>query len=145
MILELKDVRQHDEYSCGDACVDVLLRFWGVRSSVAVLTLANAVQGVGPDACENLLRRAGLSVVSGNITVDDLKNFTKLGRPVMCPVSVHGGHWVVVSGVARGKVHFQDPTDGPSSLKVADWDAAWHDTSRSGQEFRRWGICGHLG
>ncbi len=145
VILELKDIRQHDDYSCGDACVDVVIRFMGIRTCVSVLTMANAVQGVGPETCESLLRRAGLSVLSGAMTVDDLRHLTKSGRPVLCPTSILGGHWVVVAGVARGKVHFHDPVSGPSTLKIAEWDEKWHDESRSGHAFRKWGICGYLG
>lgn len=141
MILKLPDIRQKDDYDCGAAAVDTVLRFLGVRSCAAVLDMANPVQGTAPDTVEALLRRAGLPVLSGTLHIEDLKHFPDHGRPVVCPVSTDdGGHWVIVAGISRGRVHYQCPLNGKTTMKVSDWLVRWRDTSRSGHEYDRWGI-----
>ena len=145
-MLELNGAMQKGDYDCGAACVDTVIRYYGIRTSVAFLDLANPIQGLSPDSIEALCRKAGLSILSGTMTTDDLQHLTKRERPVLCPITTpEGGHWIVVRGVARGRVYFHDPADGPRSLKLADWSAGWRDTSRAGHEYDRWGICAYLG
>lgn len=92
---------------------------------------------------EAAFRAVGLPVLSGRMIVEDLRHFTRTGRPVMCPVTDEDdcGHWVVVAGVERGYVHFHCPTDGPSKWKVKTWEAGWRDQyARSGHVYDSWGI-----
>jgi ABC-type bacteriocin/lantibiotic exporter with double-glycine peptidase domain len=141
VFLTLPDVRMRDSFDCGAACVEAAAAFWGVRCRPA--RLANPAQGMAPDTVEAVLRSIGLAVLSGTMAAADLRHLTRTGRPVLCPTGLYGGHWVVVAGVARGRVHYHDPAAGPARLGLAAWDAAWGDTSRSGQAFARWGIaCG---
>lgn len=140
MLLDIPDIRQADDYDCGAAALDAIARFHGLRARGPV-ALANPVQGMAPDTVEAVLRSLGLSVLSGTMTVDDLRHLTRSGRPVLCPVAHHGGHWVVVRGVERGRVYYHCPAAGPAVLREADWLAAWRDTSRTGQRFLQWGIC----
>lgn len=138
MLLDLPDRRQSADYDCGAAAVAAACLFLGRRPPAR---LANPVQGMAPDTVEAALRLAGLPVLSGTMTVDDLRHLTRAGRPVLCPVSLHGGHWVAVRGVERGRVHFHCPLDGRLALPAAEWVAAWRDTSRAGHEFDRFGIA----
>lgn len=140
MLLDIPDIRQQADYDCGAAALDAVLSFHGLRVRGPV-RLANAVQGMSPDTVEAVLRSVGLAVLSGTMTVGDLRHLTRAGRPVLCPVSAGGGHWVVVRGVARGRVHFHCPTRGPVHTPELHWVAEWVDTSRSGQTFSHWGIC----
>ena len=140
MLLDVPPVMQCADYDCGAAAVDCVAQFWGLRPR-GPAKFSNRVQGMSPDTVEALLRALGLSVLSGNMTVDDLKHLTRTGRPVLCPVDLYGGHWVVVRGVGRGKVHYHCPTDGPGSMPAKDWAEKWKDVSRGGQEFVRFGIC----
>lgn len=145
VMLTIDPVMQKFEYDCGAACVDAVIKFYGIRTCVGVLTLSNHIQGTSPDTIEALLRRAGLKVISGTMTTADLKHMTTTGRPVICPITTpEGGHYVVVRGVGRGKVWYHCPSDGPKSMKISDWEANWNDTSRSGHEYDKWGICPHF-
>jgi ABC-type bacteriocin/lantibiotic exporter with double-glycine peptidase domain len=75
------------------------------------------------------------------MTLDDLRHHHRLGRPVVCLVRIDGGgHWVVVRGVTRSRVHFHDPADGRQSLPFAEWESRWIDTDRAGTVFRQHGI-----
>jgi hypothetical protein len=139
-MLAIPDVRQALDYDCGTAAVDAVCRFFGKRERGPV-PLANPIQGMGPQTVEAVLRSRGFRVLSGSMTVRDLKHLTDTGRPVLCPVDLFGGHWVVVSGVARLQVAFHCPTDGPRTLKAAAWLPVWKDRSHDGHQYDQWGIC----
>lgn len=140
-LLKLPDIRQRDDFDCGAACVAAVLRFWG-RVFPAVWSLPNPVQGTTPDTIEAVLRAAGLSVLSGSLTVSDLRHFAESGRPILCPVALRGGHWVVVRGVTGRRVYYHCPVDGESWVSGRDWDDLWADTSRT-TSYLRWGIVPH--
>jgi predicted double-glycine peptidase len=142
MLLALPDVRQDRDDACGTAAVEVVRRFFGLKARAP--DLSNPVQGTAPDTVAAVLRSLDLRVLAGQMIggVADLQHFTKLGCPVVCPITARaGGHWVVVAGVARKKVYFQDPETGPGALAIADWLDGWRDTSAETlQAFDRWGV-----
>lgn len=142
VILSLPDVRQERDDNCGTAAAEVVRRFYGIRERAA--DLANPIQGTAPDTLAAVLRSLGLNVLAGQMLggVADLQHFTRLGYPVVCCVTLNGaGHWVVVAGVARGRVHFHDPLAGPRKLPLSEWLDCWRDTSaETAQPFRSWGI-----
>ena len=141
MLLDIPDVRQREDFDCGAAALDAVARFYGVRERGPV-RLANPVQGMSPDTVEAWLRAVGFGVLSGTMRVADLAHLTRTGRPVLCPITgAGGGHWVVVRGVTRTRVHFHCPTNGARWWPHALWVSAWLDSSRTGQAFARWGIC----
>lgn len=141
MLLDLPDVRQRDGYDCGPAAIDCALAFLGVRTCAHVLGLANPVHGTAPDTVEALLRRADLPVLSGEMTLADLRHFARGGRPVLCPVALHGGHWVVVRGVERGSVHYHCPLNGRQKMPRDEWLVHWRDDTTRGVTYSRWGLA----
>lgn len=140
MILDIPDIRQRADYSCGAACLEAVAQFHGLTAR-GIRALANPVQGMAPDTVEAWFRGAGLAVLSGSMGVDDLRHLTRSGRPVVCCVSQAGGHWVVVSGVSRGRVYYHCPTHGASSVPVASWVSRWSDETVRGVTYHQWGIC----
>jgi ABC-type bacteriocin/lantibiotic exporter with double-glycine peptidase domain len=142
MLLTIPDIRQATDYDCGAAAVDAVCRFHGLRAR-GPAKYANAVQGMAPSTVEAVLRSLGLTVWGGPILtgVGGLAHLTRAGVPVLCPTGLRGGHWVVVRGVGRGRVHFHCPVDGPSSLPRLSWESNWCDTSHTGEAFARWGIA----
>lgn len=147
-VLVIPDVRQQDNYDCGAACVDAVAEFFGLRKRgparqmrTALGSLANPIQGISPDTVAAMLRALGLSVLSGTMTIADLRHLTGTGRPVLCP---RQEHWLVVAGVSRGFVHYHDPQEGMRKEREGIWIETWSDTSESGQSFRRWGISPSL-
>lgn len=138
-LLTIPDIRQREDYDCGAACVAALLSFHG-RRWPAVWSLPNPVQGLAPDTVEAVLRAAGLSVASGSMRLADLRHYADSDRPVMCPVALHGGHWVIVRGVSARRVYYHCPTAGPTWVGARDWREVWHDTSRGGTSYPSYGI-----
>ncbi len=142
MLLDLRDVRQRDDHDCGEAAVDIVLSFLGTRGKSDV---ASAVDGTHPSAIEAALRRAGLSVQSGTMTVSDLQHHTRQGRPVLCPIASYGGHWVVIRGVGRGFVYYQCPVSGREQKRLQEWIDLWRDSTRAAHDFDTWGIAAGTG
>lgn len=143
-MLTLPDVRQADDYDCGWAAVDAVAQYWGKRTR-GPAKLANRVQGMQPDTVEAVLRSLGFSVLSGTMYVGLLRELTAAGNPVLCPITLATeggpvGHWVVVRGVARGRVHYHCPAAGPKATSYTKWVDAWRDSHRVSQ-FDRWGVC----
>jgi hypothetical protein len=141
-MIEVPDIRQREDYGCGDAAIDSALGSLGLRRKPGT-RIANPVQGVAPDTVAAVLRASGARVQAGEVLtgVEGLRHFTAAGLPVLCPVALYGGHWVCVRGVYRGRVHFHCPLVGPDSRRAADWLALWTDrASETGHGFDRWGI-----
>lgn len=139
MLLDLPDVRQRAGCDCGTAAADTVARFLHSRTARAVI--ADAVDGTHPSALEAAMRRAGLAVQSGTMTLADLQHHVRQGRPVLCPIASYGGHWVVVRGVGRGFVYAQCPTEGPIRVTLARWLDLWRDSTRAAHDFDHWGIA----
>jgi ABC-type bacteriocin/lantibiotic exporter with double-glycine peptidase domain len=140
MILDLPDLRQSSDFDCSDACLRIVFRFFGRARSPAVAT---PVDGADPRALEAAFRRAGFFAQAGDgLTPLDLRFHTRLGHPVVCLVTNHDGvgHYVVVAGVARGFVHYQDPETGPGRERAAAFFARWRDSDHDGRRFNRWAI-----
>lgn len=138
-MITLPDMRQTDDFGCGDTVYRSIMRL--LRRPAERQSLSDPLTGISPDGLEAAFRRAGLDVLSGVMTVADLKHFAGTGRPVACPIALHGGHWVTVLGVTRNRVHFHCPLEGHRALSVADWHPIWRDNTRAGHVYERWGIA----
>ncbi len=143
MIREYPGVLQRDGYDCGTAGADGVFRMFGLPASATALAIASEQDGTHPSTLEGILRRGRLLVQSGSMTVADLAFHTRLGRPVLCPVDLYGGHWLTVLGVTRTRVHYWCPADGPGWTPRARWEDNdfWRDSTRSGHAFDKWGIA----
>ena len=140
VLLDVPDIRQDSEFDCGAAAVDAVCRYHRIRKT-NVKDLTNAVQGLGPDTARAILTGLGLIVLAGPMQVEDLQHLTRTNRPVLCPVNLYGGHWVVVRGVERGGVYFQCPTQGRLRLSMSKWLDEWVSYSETGHMFHQWGIA----
>lgn len=145
-MIALPDLRQSAEHDCGYTAVLVVLR--RMRRKVTPGDLAplstNMIDGTDPRAIESTLRGLGLRVISGEMDMGDLWHHTESSRPVICLLSRDGvGHYVVVSGLHEGSVHFQCPSEGPSRMRTTAWRRCWTEIDRLGAVYRGWGIAVH--
>ena len=136
-MLALPDTWQYGAASCGRAAAACVLRHFGKAADLRGL-VTTAIDGTDPRTLESLLRKTGLRVVAGEMTAADLKHFTGTGRPV---IAVVRNHYVVVAGVARGRVHYQDPQAGPARKLLAEFLDWWRDDDRLGAAYHRFGIA----
>lgn len=139
-MIEFPDQRQEDDYTCGTAILQGVFDLFRIDRSSSD-DLATEADGLHPATLESVLRRAGFSVQSGQMTVEDLKHHTAHGRPVLCPIDQFGGHWVAVLAVARGIVWYHCPVGGRKKIREKEWRAIWRDHTRAGHPFDSWGIA----
>lgn len=143
-MLAIEDVRQRDDFGCGRAALDAVFRFWGRRLPRDHAALTNPEQGTHPDTVRAVLRAADFLVLDGSMSVADLTHLTRAGRPVLTLLAQGGGpagHWVVVRGVGRRRVHYHCPSNGRCSLPLASWESWWDDRDREEVGYWRWGIA----
>lgn len=142
----LADLRQDAAFNCAEAAIAVALDRWSIRVPIR---LSTPEDGADPRMVEQFFRTRPLRmrVVSGEMTVDDLAHFTRLGKPVITLVHWPGdadSHYVVVgrvTGACRRTVHYQDVWSGPGKRPESEFVAAWHATGRLADSFRQWGVC----
>ena len=96
---------------------------------------------MAPETVEAVLRGAGFRLLGGTMTVRDLRHLCNSSRPVLCPVSLHGGHWVVVRGVEGLRVFVQDPLTGPAEYSARAFSAIWSADSSHGHAYRDYGLA----
>jgi len=141
----MPDIRQKDAHDCGVAVWKTIYRWHMDKRPGTFLDLSNAIQGLDPATLESKIRVGkSWNVVAGEMMTDDLRHYCDSYRPVICLITrdfdgEECGHYVVVAGVYRRRVHYQDPFDGPQSLPVEDWFNRWHDRGRYA-DFTRWGL-----
>ena len=139
MLLALSDIRQQSAHDCGEAATRVILAHQNITAAVR---LATPQHGTDPTQIESALRRIGLLVTAGEMSIEDLRHYCDDSRPVIALVhwpTWEDSHFVCVRGVSRGRVYYHDVSDGPGKCSVNDWLAAWSAEGRVGT-FRRWGI-----
>jgi len=140
MILTVPDNRQQDGHDCGEAVIICVLGFHRVTASVR---LATREYGTDPIQIESWFRNQSFRVVSGEMTVDDLRHYCDSKRPVIALVhwpEANDSHYVVVRGVSRGRIYFHDVETGPANMRSGDFEKAWKASGRIGT-YRRWAIC----
>jgi hypothetical protein len=170
-LLEVPDIRQEDQYSCGACAAMSVGRYFGVgpKSLESWKTaLGTTLQlSTHPAAIAKFLESLGLRVeLKERMSVDDLQQYTRLGWPVICCVQDYGnrrepgaafayGHYLTVVGVGFGRVFCQDASidnviDGeednitePGKIMVPydQWNKVWYDQDVEGTPFEHLGIC----
>ncbi len=139
-MVDLEDVRQLTDHDCGAACACAILRYHGIRCTLAgcvELLYTNGLDGTDLRTLEGFFRSYGLCVLAGEMDLTDIRQQTRRGRPVLCLVT---GHYVVALGLTRSRVHVHDPLGGRARLPVAAFEEGWRDTDRSGAVYQRFGL-----
>lgn len=141
-LLDLPPEMMKHDHDCGEAAARCALGFLRVPVPVK---LACEIDGTDPRTIEAHLRRIGLRVQSGEMSVEDLRHHAAEGRPVL--LLVHwprdtSSHWCVSRGVSRGRVWIHDPDTGRASMPTEEFVAAWSASdARMSRPFRCWGIA----
>src|SRR5262245_36293206 len=102
-LLDVPVVRQQDPDACGAACFRSIYKMvvGGLSEEEAVELVHTTGLGTTPTALTKALRRAGLEVEAGEMTIGDLAAFVEEGKPIITPVQGSGdgagnaeGHYV---------------------------------------------------
>lgn len=142
MILPVPIVIQTAEYDCGTTAAKAVFRYYNRRlPDLEKVGVPCPIDGTDPRTMESLIRRAGFGVEAGETRISTLRHHTREGRPAIALVQKDGvGHWVVVCGVERGRVHLMDPYVGQASERVNVFEARWRDVCRDGSPYFQWAL-----
>ena len=142
----LNQTRQSTEYSCGASALRSVLGYWGRdvdEAELMKLLGTTEEEGTYPEDLVRGARALGFEAeVKENLTLDEVERFTASGHPMIALGQVwrsqgskadvaedwDNGHYIVVLGVDRDYVYFQDPYIRMSKGFVPrkTFDAHWH-------------------
>lgn len=143
--LDVPEVLQSTDYSCGAACLRAVLDYHGVEAGegeLAELLGTSPAAGTSPEAIQRLSRRLGLETEARTgASLDDLAAALARNAPCICAVQRNTtGHWVVVIGIDAGQVHLMDPLDGLCSQSAELFTLNWWDES-GGKRYDRFALA----
>jgi len=120
--------RQTTDYSCGACCLQTVLSYWGKdvdETELMKLLGTTPEEGTYPEDLAAGARALGFeATVKDNLTLDEVEKFTANGDPMIALAQVwrsqkdvgksvvedfDDGHYIVVLGVDKDYVYFQDP------------------------------------
>lgn len=143
----LTRTRQATEYSCGASALQAVLSYWGKdvdEAELMKLLKTTPEEGTYPDNIVQGARSLGLEAeLRENLTLDELQWFTAKGAPAIALAQVwrsqkgsassaaedwDDGHYIVVLGVDKDYVYFQDPYIRMSKafMPKTIFDEHWH-------------------
>lgn len=154
--LAVPDFRQELPFSCGAAATRSAHAYLAeplpAEADYRAELGTTPEDGTSPEAIAAFFAGRGFATEArGGMTLADLAGHHAAGDPVIVPLQMYGtpeeeredrsGHYVVVTGVAGGRVTFQDPGRGPNSLPAEEFDGLWHDREAGGKEADHFGIA----
>ena len=160
-MLNVPHIRQSTGYSCGPACLAMVLRYYGHATSESKI--------IGPIGCTPELGTSPAQIArylrairhkhkqQSRMTLSLLQAYLERGWPVIVAYqawphkpsqtdlgqSWDHGHYSIVVDVAGGRVCLVDPSSKrPRRFLDADkFIASWRDIEASGLIYRRWGVA----
>ena len=142
--------QQQTDYTCGPAALRSVLASIGIRASeeeLAARAWCTPEDGTLPRGMVAAAQSYGLAVTAYHgWTLGELESHV----PVIVCIQAQGepeeydrdesGHYVVVTGMSDGAVHYLDPSEGQASLPVKEFEGRWHDRETDGSATVRWGM-----
>ena len=144
----LSRARQSTEYTCGPSALQAVLRYWGrdvAEDEIARLAGTTSEVGTFPEDLARSAKALGFKVeVKEGLTLDEVQKFTAAGHPMIALAQVwlsakgmgsksvedewDSGHYIVVLGVDKDYVYFQDPyvLMSKAFLPRKVFEAHWH-------------------
>lgn len=155
--IELPDVRQETDYSCGASAFQAIAEMYGVgpedESWYRDALDSDENEGTSPNNIRELADQLGLhSIAKSGMTADELKAMLDKRIPVMLLIQAWGdpatygkddnGHYVVAIGYTEDELIVEDPSLRMTRGYIAweDLDKRWHDVGE-GQKYDHWGMA----
>lgn len=160
-MLAVPHYRQRTNYTCGPACLRMVLEYHGKSLSEETIEKrcgADPANGTSPFKIARFLRRNRYShKQQQRMTLSLLTAYLERGWPVIVAYqawphkpsqtdlgrSWDHGHYSVVVGIRDARVCLVDPSSRrPRRYLDADkFIASWRDIENSGRIYRRWGVA----
>jgi predicted double-glycine peptidase len=143
----LTRARQVTEYSCGACALQAVLSYWGTHvdeQELMKLLHTTSEEGTYPEDIVRGARALGFEAEAKcNLTLEDVERFTAAGSPMLAVAQVwrseskspgdvqddwDNGHWIVILGVDKDYVYFQDPYARMSKAFIPRqaFETHWH-------------------
>ena len=157
--------RQSTEYTCGPSALQAVLRYWGKdvqEDEIARLAATTSEVGTFPEDLARSARALGFKAeVKEGLTLDEVQAFTAAGHPMIALAQVwlsasstggksveeewDSGHYIVILGVDKDYVYFQDPYVLMSKAFMSRrvFEAHWHQAM--GGDLKKQPKLMHLG
>ncbi|MBT9583952.1 C39 family peptidase [bacterium] len=157
-LLPVPDTRQSTDYSCGAAALQAVLAYYGreVREDQLMRELGSVpAQGTSPQAIVRVARDYGLLAdLRQSMQIDELQQLVREGFPtIVCAQAWRDGsqpwsedwddgHYLVVIGVDKERVYFEDPSllGSRGQILRAEFLSRWHDVEGDGTRYLQAGI-----
>jgi len=148
-LLNVPDVRQPSNYSCGPTSLQAVLSYYGLDMKVnELINMTNCTpeNGTLPENIANAATKLGFSAaVKENMTLEDLQQYIGQGTPVIIDAQAWkdnktdiqnwtddqiDGHYMVVIGIDNENVYFEDPAvlGSRGYINNQEFLDRWHDT-----------------
>lgn len=154
-LLDIPDIRQYNDYSCGSACLLAILTYFGVydgrEEELGALLGTTPADGTQPSRIVEVAKKFGIEAepVEG-CSLDDLRLYMKQKRPVILnfqawkesPVewshADDDGHYAILIGMDDTNLYMRDPSIHGRIGKVPcdEFMERWHDTGLEGSTER---------
>lgn len=129
-------INQRNNYSCGEACVTAVLKYYG--ETVKDIRFASAEDGAAPRQIEYQLRSREYNVLAGNMDWLSVKYWLRRKVPI---IACFEGHWVVLWKTHNRSIIYMDPALlDYQTMSIAKFRKQWFDYDTMGTSYRNWGI-----
>lgn len=146
-LLNVPDVRQTTDYSCGPTSLQAVLSYYGSDMRMdQLINMTNSTEnGTSPDNIAGAARQMGFSAeIKENMTLQDLQKSISRGIPVIIDCQAwsgnnttnqnwtadqEDGHYMVVIGIDDTNIYFEDPAilGSRGYLSNQEFLDRWHD------------------
>jgi len=147
-ILDVPNVNQTKDFSCGASAVKAILKYYNINISEKDLINdlnTNSKNGTSINNIVNILKKYDLQSTIKTMSIQDLKDCVDKKIPVIIPIQAwpdkekdyknmwDEGHYVVVIGYDKDHIYFEDPALSKSKayLTFKELEEQWHDKSGS--------------
>ena len=159
-MLAVPHLRQQTDWTCGPACVAMLLGYYGRNQGEMALADrlgADPENGVDPQPIVSYFRSEGYRTKTRfGMSLEDVSQCLAKGWPVMVAyqdwahrpsaTNYHtcwdNGHYAIIAALEPDRLWLVDPSsDRPRrSLKTDDFIGRWRDLTKNGAQYRHWGL-----
>ena len=155
-LLAVPDTRQSTSYSCGAGAMQAVLMYYGdeyMESDLIQEMGTSPEHGTTPSAMAEFAREAGYNAeVRENLTLKDLEKAVEDNIPVTVAIQAwressleelpwkdrwDDGHYVVVMGLDKNNVYFEDPSmlGSRGVIPRSEFEERWHDVEGDGRKY----------